>query len=402
VVVKFGGSSLADRERIEHAARLISKESKRGTKLVVVVSAMGKMTDQLIKLVNHSDKSDLDDVLAMGERTSVRVFSAALKAEGLDASYFDPSDPEWPIITDDEFSDANPIVELCVQKVREHVAPLLDWGTIPVIAGFVGRSTMGRVSTIGRGGSDTTAFIIARGIGADEVVLVTDADGILSADPQVIPNAKKLDKIDVRTLIGLADSGTKFIHRKALRYKDADIPVRVINYRRNDLDADGTIIAGGMSNEMEVTLDSSTPTMSVTVAGHGISEDPEIISELSQVIKQNSTLNGLSADFDSVIFYIPQGSSDALLNGIHTVITRHGEAMAMAIQRNLAFLRIKGVGLEDTPGMIGRISMALRENQINIFGMLTLASSIIVFVSWKDKEQAMNLMKQAVKENVIE
>lgn len=97
LVVKFGGSSLADRKRIEHVAHLISKESKKGTKLVVVVSAMGKMTDQLIKLVNHSDKSDLDDVLAMGERTSVRVFSAALKAEGLDAKYFDPSDSEGQV-----------------------------------------------------------------------------------------------------------------------------------------------------------------------------------------------------------------------------------------------------------------------------------------------------------------
>lgn len=182
-------------------------------KLVVVVSAIGKTTEQLISLVNHADKSpnktDLDDdVLAMGERTSVRVFATALKGEGLDAKYFDPSDAEWPIITDDEFSNANPIVELCIQRVRDHVLPMLDWGVVPVIAGFVGRPTSGRVSTIGREGSDTTAFILARGIGADEVVLVTDAEGILSADPKMVPGARRLDRIDVKTLIGLADSGT--------------------------------------------------------------------------------------------------------------------------------------------------------------------------------------------------
>jgi len=404
LVVKFGGSSLSDRERIERAARLVAKESKKGTKLVVVVSAIGKTTEHLISLVNHSDKSpnktDLDDVLAMGERTSVRVFATALKRENLDVRYFDPSDRDWPIITDDQFSNANPVVELCIQRVRDHVVPMLDWGTVPVIAGFVGRSMSGRVSTIGRGGSDTTAFILARGIDADEVVLVTDAEGILSADPKLVSSAKRLDQIDVKTLIRLADSGTKFIHRKALRYKDPNIPVRVISHSKEDLNAEGTIITGGVSNEIEVSFESNTPTMSVTLAGKGISENPEIITEISESVKKHSTLNGLSADFDSVILYVPQSSSPALLPVIHDVITSHGEAMAMAVQRDLAFIRIKGVGLEDTPGIIGRMSTLLQETGINISGMLTLASSILVFLSWEDKEVALDLMKRVVKESL--
>jgi aspartate kinase len=402
IVVKFGGSSLADRNKITKAAHLIAKERKKGTKLVVVVSAMGKMTDQLIGLVNQDegkepDRTDLDDVIAMGERTSVRIFSTALKAEGLETRYFDPSDRDWPIITDDQFSDANPILELCLQRVREHVLPLLDWGTVPVIAGFIGRSTAGKVSTIGRGGSDTTAFIMAKAIGADEVVLVTDADGILSADPKLIPNAKKLDKIDVRTLIGLADSGTKFIHRKALRYKDPNIPVRVINHRKDDLEADGTVITGGISGEIEVIFASSTPCMAVTIAGKGVSENPGILATLVKEIRNHSALNGLSANFDSVIFYVPQNPSNSLLKVIHGVVISHDETLAMAVQLDLGFLKVKGVGLEDTPGIIGKISQHLQENGINIFGILTLASSILVFVSWDEKEQAMSLMKQVVK-----
>jgi aspartate kinase len=400
--VKFGGSSLADKDRITQAARLISKEVQKGTRLVVVVSAIGKMTDQLIGLVNHDqakapEKTDLDDVLAMGERTSVRVFATALKAEGLETKYFDPSDPDWPIITDDQFSNANPIMELCLQRIREHIVPLLDWGTVPVIAGFIGRSTDGKISTIGRGGSDTTAFIIARAMNADEVILVTDSEGILSADPKYVPNARKLERIDVRTLIGLADSGTKFIHRKALRYKDPEIPVRVISNRKDDLDADGTIITGGISSEVEVIFASTSPSMAITVAGSGISEDPSIISSFVREIRNHSTLNGLSANFDSVIFYVPETTSEALLTAVHNVISSHGETLAMAIQPGLAFLKVKGVGLEDTPGIIGRISMRLRDNGINIYGMLTLASSILVFVSWEEKETAMDLMKQVIK-----
>jgi len=402
IVVKFGGSSLADKDRIKKASRLIAKETAKGTRVVVVVSAMGKMTDQLIGLVDQGsakspDKTDLDDILAMGERTSVRVFASALKTQGLDVRYFDPTDAEWPIITDDQFSDANPIVELCIQRVREHVVPLLDSGTVPVIAGFVGRSTGGRISTIGRGGSDTTAFIMAKAIGADEVVLVTDADGILTADPKLIPTARRLEKIDVRTLIGLADSGTKFIHRKALRYKDPDIPVRVINRNKDDLDADGTIITSGISSEIEVGFSSATPIMAVTIVGKGISENPDILARVVREIRNHSTLDGLSANFDSVIFYVPQTSSNSIITAIHAAVTEYGEALAMAVQNDLAFLTVKGVGLEDTPGIIGRISTRLRENGINIYGILTLASSILFFVSWDHKELSLSLMKQVVK-----
>lgn len=402
IVAKFGGSSLADKDRIKKAARLVAKETSKGTRVVVVVSAIGKMTDQLIGLVDQTsvsfpDKTDLDDILAMGERTSVRVFAGALKAEGLGVRYFDPTDAEWPIITDDHFSDANPIVELCIQRVREHVVPLIDLGTVPVIAGFVGRSTSGRISTIGRGGSDTTAFIMAKAIGADEVVLVTDADGILTADPKLIPNARKLDRVDVRTLIGLADSGTKFIHRKALRYKDPNIPVRVIDRNKDDLEAEGTIITGGISSEIEVGFASATPIMAVTIVGKGISENPDILARVAREIRSHSTLDGLSANFDSLIFYVPQTLRNSIITAIHAVVTEYGEALAMAVQNDLAFLTVKGVGLEDTPGIIGRISTRLRENRINIYGILTLASSILVFVSWDHKELTLELMKQAVK-----
>jgi aspartate kinase len=402
IVVKFGGSSLADKERIAKAARLISKEAAKGTRLVVVVSAMGSMTDQLIGLVNHDsanppDKTDLDDVLAMGERTSVRIFATALKVEGLEAKYFDPTDADWPIITDDDFSNANPILELCLQRVREHVVPLLDWGTIPVIAGFVGRSTEGKISTIGRGGSDTTAFIMAKGIGADEVVLVTDADGILTADPKIIPNARKLSKIEVGTLVGLADSGTKFIHRKALKYKDPEIPVKVLNHSKDDLEADGTIITGGISGEVEVKIASTSPAMAITIAGKAISENPEILASVVREIRKQSVLDGLSANFDSVIFYVPQPSHKSLLGSVHDLVTSSSEGLVMAVRTDLAFLKVKGVGLEGTPGIIGQISERLRETGINIFGMLTLASSILVFVSWDEKETALSLIRQVVK-----
>ena len=306
IVVKFGGSSLADHERILRAVTAVAEEAKKGTQIVVIVSAMGKTTDTLFQAAKNSSngnlhKRDLDEILAMGERTSIRIIAAALKAQGVNSWYVDPLDPEWPIITDDSFSDANPILDTCYECAKLNVLPLVEKGTIPVIAGFVGRTKDKRVTTMGRGGSDTTAFILAKALDADELILVTDAEGIMSADPKVIGEPRRLSVIDVGTLIGLADSGTKFIHRKALRYKDATMKVRVIKHSHGDLNAKGTLITGALSNDLNVELTSHSPAMSITVVGKGVSEQPQVIKLLIQTVILYSELLGLSLNYDSLM-----------------------------------------------------------------------------------------------------
>src|SRR5512147_2855144 len=209
IVVKFGGSSLSDHERLLKAVNSVVAEAKRGTKIAVVVSAMGKTTDVLLTTAKNTSngklkKHELDDIISMGERTSVRIFATALRNNGVDACYFDPMDNNWPIISDDAFQNANPILAECHKNIKENVLPIVERGNIPVIAGFVGKTKDGKITTLGRGGSDTTAFILAEGLGADQIVLVTDADGIMSSDPKVIASPKLLPTIEVSTLVGLA------------------------------------------------------------------------------------------------------------------------------------------------------------------------------------------------------
>jgi len=402
LVVKFGGSSLADSQRIAHVVNLVEQEVRRGHRLAIVVSAIGKTTDNLLGIIrgaapNGATKTDIDDILAMGERTSARVLTTALKSRGLPARYFDPEDPDWPVITDQEFSNANPQLDICLENIRTHIRPLLDSGIIAIVPGFVGRTSTGEISTIGRGGSDATAFILARGLDADEVILVTDADGILSADPKLVRSAKRLERIDVRTLVKLADSGTKFIHRKALRYKPPGIPARVIKHTAGDLDSPGTVIVGGFLSELEVDLAEPQPCLSITIAGKAISQSPALVEQLVEEVRRSSILLGMSADFDSVILYVSHANANPLVEEIHDRILKSGEAVGMAVRENLAFLRIAGVGLEETPGLIRRVADALSPSEINIFGILTLASSILVFVSWEDKETALQLVKEALK-----
>ncbi len=403
IVVKYGGSSLADPERLSKAVAAVSKEVEKGTQIIVVVSAMGRTTDLLLDTTKNAangkvDKRELDDILAMGERTSIRIFATALRAQGVHSRFFDPLEPEWPIITDDAFSNANPDLEQCEERIRKHVIPLVEKGIIPVIAGFVGRTIDGKITTLGRGGSDTTAFILAKAMTADQVILVTDSDGIMSADPKIVASPKRLPEVDVNTLGGLADSGTKFIHRKALKYKAESTNVKVINHSHGDLSEEGTLITGSLSTELDAAVASPFPAASITVLGLRLSEKPQIIQELTDSVKTHSSMLGLSMDHNSTILYVSEeGNLDSLCERIHKLILENMESIAMSVRKNLAFIKISGVGLEETPGIVGKISDTLRQNEINIFGILTITSSILLFVDWNQKEKGLNLIKKSLR-----
>ncbi|MCW4001144.1 MAG: aspartate kinase [Candidatus Bathyarchaeota archaeon] len=403
IVVKFGGSSLADHERLLRAVMAVVNEAKKGTKIAVVVSAMGKTTDVLMATAKNTSngklsKHELDDILSMGERTSIRVFAAALRNNGADACYFDPMDDKWPIITDDSFQNANPLLSDCAKNIQACILPLVEAGTIPVIAGFIGKTRDGKITTLGRGGSDTTAFLLAEGIGADQVVLVTDADGIMSSDPKIIQSPMLLPTIDVNTLVGLADSGAKFIHRKALKYKPRGIDVKVISNRHGDLSMEGTIITGALAWELDAEIAQPAPVAEITVIGNGLSAHPQVISEIVEQVKQNSMLLGMSMNTNSIILYVPQSENiEDLFNQIHQITVSHQETIAMAVKRDLVFIKTSGVGLEETHGIIGKISEDLRVNGINISGILTITSSILLFVDWNEKEKALKLIKNALK-----
>ena len=366
-----------------------------------MVSAVGKTTDELLELTNHGGgivETDRDDILAMGERTSARIFAASLKSSGIQARYFDPSDRDWPIITDREFSNANPLRIRSIQRIRKYVKPLVEDGIVPVIGGFIGRTRDGRISTLGRGGSDTTALLLATSLQADEIVLVTSTPGILTGDPRMISRPRVLKAIDMKSLIGIADSGTKFIHRKALRYKDPTINIRVIPSTAGRLDMHGTVITGGPLPDVEVKMHNPDPVASITLVGRDLPHNPELIRKVTEISKAN--LVAISQDSDSAILYLSQTPSlRRQITKLHEVVAKDSHGLAIAARMGMALITIKGVGLEDTPGLIARISDALRSGNINIFGILTITSSILVLVDWKIRKQANRLIKASLENN---
>ncbi len=401
LVAKFGGTSLANAGRISRAVRAVADEYARGTQIVVVVSAVGKTTDRLLEFTITTRNivgNDRDDVLAMGERTSARIFAASLRTLGIQVRYFDPSDKDWPIITDDNFSQANPLRQKCATRIRRYVAPLLAEGIVSVVAGFIGRTQDGRVSTLGRGGSDTTALILAEALKADEVVLVTDSPGVMTGDPKLIHQPRLIKRIQMQALSRMADSGSKFIHRKALRFKDPSIDIRVISHKLGNLRAPGTIISGEPAPELEVRIHNPHPVASITLVGKSLPKNPTLMTKVTKIVRRN--LEAVSEDDNSIILYLRENRTLKKRIGLlHKAVLDSPGGVAVAVRTGTTLIAVKGIGLEETPGITARITEALRVNNINIFGILTISSSVLVLVGWKERQRAARLIRRALESN---
>jgi aspartate kinase len=401
LVVKFGGNSLRTGSLILKSASKLEEMVKEGVKVAVVVSAMGRTTDILLKAAKGASEDkiqphELDEVLSMGERISARIFTSALRAKGLNARLLDPSDPDWPILTDDRFFNANIFVDASIEKVKSLIPPLMDEGVIPVIPGFIGRSAKSsKITTLGRGGSDITALLVATAIDAERVVLVTDVEGVMSADPKIVEKPMLIRELTVEELIGLADVGSKFIHGKALKYKKSDIDLVMTSHQSPRFEA-GTVVKGAFP-ELSVELLSKKPVMSLSVAGKSLMEAPEVMVKLiEEVKKSNVFIYGSSTDRDSIIMYLESVKDRGFFNKVHAIVKTHPQALAMAIRKNLALIRVKGVGLEEKPGVIESVSKPLQEHGINVFGMFTIASSIFTLVDWEERERALKLIESSL------
>ena len=401
VLVKFGGTSLGDGERISLGAKAVLEEYRRGTQVAVVVSAMGHTTDELIEVARASTKGkisaqEMDDLVAMGERTSARIFSFALRSMGADVRYFDPSHEEWPVITDSGFGHAEIDLKETQRRVKKHVLPLLKKGTIPVICGFLGRDRRGRITTIGRGGSDVTAFIIGKCIDADEVIIVTDAEGVMSADPQRIRRVKLLKRIAAEEMRDLARYGAGIPHPRALDHKDPKIDAKVIHFRHGNLSAHGTTIIGS-SSEMRTTLYKKPLTM-LTVVGEKLQLVPGILARAVRPLgKAGINIFGVSIGPRTFSLYVSEEEAQSALRLLHRVVSRHGLMKSVTSENNIALIVAESGRFIETPGMIAALTQPLAKEGINIVEILSSRASISFFVKWADRKRALKLVREVMR-----
>jgi len=399
IIAKFGGTSIGNGKRIRKAAQSVVKEYMKGNQIVVVVSAINKTTDELLEIVEEATENtitekQLAEIVSMGEMTSARIFSAALEALGVKSEYIDPYKDEWPIITDSNLLDAKVDLKETIKKSKT-LLKLLDQGIIPVVCGFLGKDKQGYITTLGRGGSDITAFLLGRCLNADEIIIVTDVGGVMSTDPNKLQEAKKLDKISVEEMRDLATHGAQVLHPHALKYKIPEIKAKIIGFEHGDLSAPGTEIIGPSKKEQLKTVTfNSEPLAVLAVVGEEILNKPGILAKLTSTLsKKNINIIGVSTGKNSITLFIKKEDAEEAHKLLHDVVVEDENLSSLSLGRDIAMITISSPEFIDTPGIISEITEPLREHDLNIVEISSSQTSVVIFVDWDDGKKAYELVR---------
>ncbi len=390
VVAKFGGTSLGSGDRINRAADSIASAVEAGHQIAVVASAMGSTTDELLDEIKF-DVSDADraEIVSMGERTSVRMLKAALASRGVDALFLEPGSEEWPIITND-------LGEVDVKATKRRAATLaakLD-GVVPVITGFLAQNEAGEITTLGRGGSDTTAVMLGKYMSADEVVIVTDVEGVMTGDPRVVEGARNVGRISVDELRNLSFRGAEVVAPSALSYKDEHLGVRVVHYQHGDLLTGGTQIEGQFENLIDMQ---EQELACLTVAGRAIRNSPGILADLSQALRTAEiNIDAVASGMDSITFYVNSELAEKAEALLHEQVVSGTTLSSVTVEDGIAVIRVTGGELPNRPGVIQTVLTPIADAGINIHDVITSATSVALFVAWDDREATLEIVQDEV------
>ena len=387
VVIKFGGADLATGEKVAQAAKMVANADYE--EIVVVVSAMGKTTDSLLTTTMQiGDVRDTDyaELISMGERVSARFFCSALRTHGAKAELFDPCKANWPLITVSNFRNAKPDLEKTTELARKFLIPLMG-DVIPVVCGFVGKDLNGRITVMGRGGSDTTALVLAKCLDADEVILVKETSGVLSADPKIVSEARELNKLDIREMFDLAQGGAKIVKPEALRYKQPNQMLRVVDFSSGNLAVGGTEITGSLDSDSS-EVNSRNDLIAINVV---CKVNAENISEVFLALSQKP-IYGVSSGSRSITVFTSDGNITEVIRKLHSV----PGFKAVSHRENVAMLQVRHPKFIESPGGVAALSTALSQKGINIIEVTTSKATINVFI----EENQLKRAKEAIS-NVV-
>ncbi|HSQ60080.1 MAG TPA: aspartate kinase [Acidobacteriota bacterium] len=397
MVQKYGGTSVGSPERIQHVADRIVRTRRAGDDLVVVVSAMGDSTDDLVELARQVSKEDhpreMDMLLTAGERISMALVSMAVNDRGQEAVSFTGS--QSGIVTDTSHTRAK-IVEIRADRIREELAK----GRVVIVAGFQGVSRDREVTTLGRGGSDTTAVALAAALGADECEIYTDVDGVYTADPRVVPTARKLASVSYDEMLELASLGAKVLHNRSVEIaRRFGVPVHVrSSFNWNE----GTRIRKGQQMEQVVIRGIAHDRDVAKIALLGVPDRPGVAAEIFQavggqgvnvrMIVQASAEGGRN----DVTFAVGTHDVKTVLPVVETLRQALG-ARAFVYDPDVAILSVVGEGLATSPGTAGAVFDALAKAGVNIQLISTSSITVTCMVRQEDVERAVRSLHEALR-----
>ena len=395
IVQKFGGTSVGSEERIAAVAKIV-KEASKNNPIVVVVSAMSGETNRLIKLAksfgDNPSKREFDALVSTGEKVSAALLAMALQQIDVPAKSYSAS--QISMRTTDSYSKAK-ILDVDGNKIQE----TLDAGIIPIITGFQGITESGDVTTLGRGGSDTTAVAIAAQLGAERCDIYTDVDGIYTTDPRVVPEAKKIDVITMEEMLEMAGQGAKVIQIRAVEFANKyNVPVRVLSSFEP---GNGTLISleeKNMENGLVSGIAFQKDQVKFTL--HGVSDTPGmaygILGPLSDanievdVIVQNVSVNG-KTDFTFTVSKEDESLATEVINGLKSSL----EFDDLLIDSSIAKVSLVGVGMRSHAGIASTAFKALSETGINIQMISTSEIKITIVIDENETDTAVTSLHKA-------
>jgi aspartate kinase len=442
LVMKFGGTSVGSAERMRSAARICAQQ-KRKRPTLVVVSAMSKITDLLLDSMRHAEGGDsagleanlqtlelrhqeacrellppscqpaalagiadllaifrritsgmlmlndrpprsVDEALAVGERLSALLVAAYLESEGVRAVAFNASEA---IVTDAVYGNASPVMEATREKAARRLLPLLEAGALPVVTGFNGATADGRPTTLGRGGSDFSAAILAAALDASELWIWTDVDGIMSADPRLVPEARVLNEVTYSEAAELAYNGAKVLHPRTLApLADRQIPV----WSKNSfaLEKPGTKIVRAIetsSGARAVTSTAKVALISMEPSSASLMGAQVMGRALDALARANVEVLALSSSSfrQSFCFLVRTEELRAALQGLETALAlelAHGYLSPIEVDDDVGLLAVVGEGMRGTPGLAGRIFTAISREEVNIIAIAQGSSELTISI----------------------
>ena len=395
LVQKFGGTSLEDAKRIEVVADIIAKTISEGNQVVVVLSAMGEETDRLIELAKaiHPEPNlrEYDALVATGEQISVALMAMALGKRDLKAKSYTAY--QLGIRTNEMHGRAR-ILDVKVEKLRKQIKK----GVVPVITGFQGMNDEGDITTLGRGGSDTTGVAIAVALGADECQIFTDVDGVFTTDPRICSKARLLNQVSFAEMLELSSAGAKVLQLRAVEYASKNqMPIRVLS---SFSESSGTLVEEKEEMERPVVSSISSIDNEAKLTIRGVPDLPGVAAKILgpvsdsgisvDVIVQNIGAEN-KTDFSFTVDQNDAASAEKILRNTSKSLG----GGSIEVDDDIAKVSIVGRGMRGQSGIASKMFQALADNEINILMITTSEIKISVVIQKDLMEKAVNALHDA-------
>lgn len=398
IVQKFGGTSVADTDKIKNVAKTVIKEKNNGNDVVVVVSAMGHTTDYLVKMAKDLSPNpsgrEMDMLLSTGEGVSIALLAMAIQSQGYDAVSFNAM--QIGIMTENVHSKAR-IVDIKTDKLKQN----LKEGKIIVVAGFQGVTEDGEITTLGRGGSDTSAVALAAALNAERCDIYTDVEGVYTTDPRIVPKATRLDEISYEEMLELAHAGANVLHPRSVETaKQFNVPLRVrSSFKTDNL---GTLILG--VDKMEIYKPVTGVAADLSQARIVVCDVPDVPGQAAKLFgklaKEHISVDMIIQSYarkvsntNDIAFTIDSADLEKTIKTLEEM-KKELNCGDIQINDNIAKVSIVGAGMIDRPGIASTMFETLAKLGVNIKMISTSEIKISCLVSKDDAHRALKALHE--------